>query len=288
MNYTYGDGNDTIYYFDSDDTLYLKNISKSKEFSTVKSGSDMFFVFDNGSITLKNIGDVTSSNFVLSGKLPTGLNYNADETALTASGKFKKKSFSLAEYPDVEIFNGAKITRAVKITGNSIDNTISGGNKADTLYGGDGNDSLVGNAGADKLFGGTGNDTLSGGAGNDTLTGGDGEDTFIYSAGNDVIADYTENVDYIKLENTSIKNSSVSGKNVILTTDNGSITIKNGKDKNISIITTKKYSDVAELIDSNNFIANDIDTIVDKKFAVAEFENYQANFKQENLITFAK
>lgn len=281
VTYTYGDGNDTIYYFNSIDTLYIKNISQSKNFETVKSGSDMFFIFDNGSITLKDVGDVTSSNFVFAGKLPTGLSYNADETVLNASKRFKKKSFSLVEYPEVEVFNGAKITRAVKITGNSIDNTISGGSKNDTLYGGDGNDSLVGNAGNDKLFGGEGNDTLFGGAGNDTLTGGEGADIFVHSSGNDFIADYTEGVDFVKLDGTSIKKSSFSGQNLILKTSNGQLTIKNGRGKAITIIETKTYGSSALFAEDNFATADDLSAIVKNNLGSADYKVEAVNF--ENL-----
>ncbi|WP_197283858.1 calcium-binding protein, partial [Rhizobium acidisoli] len=50
-------------------------------------------------------------------------------------------------------------TAAFVGTGNSLDNSITGGAAADTLSGGAGNDTLNGGAGADRLIGGTGNDT---------------------------------------------------------------------------------------------------------------------------------
>ncbi|AIC25934.1 hemolysin-type calcium-binding protein [Rhizobium etli bv. mimosae str. IE4771] len=50
-------------------------------------------------------------------------------------------------------------TTAFVGTGNSLDNTITGGAAADTLSGGAGNDTLNGGAGADRLIGGTGDDT---------------------------------------------------------------------------------------------------------------------------------
>ncbi|OOO29323.1 UNVERIFIED_ORG: RTX toxin, partial [Rhizobium sophorae] len=50
-------------------------------------------------------------------------------------------------------------TAAFAGTGNSLDNTITGGAAADTLSGGAGNDTLNGGAGADRLIGGVGDDT---------------------------------------------------------------------------------------------------------------------------------
>lgn len=52
-------------------------------------------------------------------------------------------------------------------TGNTLDNTITGGAGADKLYGGAGNDTLIGGAGDDLLDGCIGNDVMVGGKGND-------------------------------------------------------------------------------------------------------------------------
>ena len=61
--------------------------------------------------------------------------------------------------------NASARTTAIQVTGNKLDNTISGGN------------------GADTLAGGAGNDSINGGAGNDSLWGQAGADTFIYNSG---------------------------------------------------------------------------------------------------------
>ncbi|WP_263624789.1 right-handed parallel beta-helix repeat-containing protein [Novosphingobium huizhouense] len=71
------------------------------------------------------------------------------------------------------------------VTGNALDNQITGSAGIDTIYGGAGNDGLDGQAGNDTLFGDAGNDRLTGGAGNDTMYGGDGNDTLIGGTGND-------------------------------------------------------------------------------------------------------
>ncbi|MBS7804071.1 M10 family metallopeptidase C-terminal domain-containing protein [Rhizobiales bacterium TNE-4] len=105
------------------------------------------------------------------------------------------------------------------ITGNDLDNYLSGFAGADYLEGGAGNDTLVGGAGNDYLVGGDGNDSiqgdlggvigndtlyggagddylngdfgidvLDGGSGNDTLWGGWGNDTLFGGAGNDFLS----------------------------------------------------------------------------------------------------
>jgi len=84
-------------------------------------------------------------------------------------------------------------------TGNTINNTITGGNGADTLDGNLGNDKLLGGLGNDQLLGGAGNDSLTGGGGVDIATGGIGADRFIFTtitdfasgAPLDLIADFS-------------------------------------------------------------------------------------------------
>jgi Ca2+-binding RTX toxin-like protein len=76
-------------------------------------------------------------------------------------------------------------TPGITQSGDSGDNTLTGGMFDDTLKGADGNDVLIGNQGADVLEGGIGNDVLAGGSGNDTLDGGDGADVLDGGAGVD-------------------------------------------------------------------------------------------------------
>ena len=282
IQYATGDGDDTIFGFNGTDTLQITQGS----YSTTRSGDDVIVKVGSGSITLK---DVYSANIDGELALPTNLAYNSNKTKITASAAFTQSSFSMVNYPKVQFFDGQKITNNVKITGNSLDNTIEGGKKTDTIYGGAGNDRVFGNGGNDKLYGGAGNDTLYGGGGDDTLTGGKGNDVFSYSSGDDVITDYTEKEDYIRLYKCSITGSSVKGKNVILKTTTGNITIKNGKGKEISVLTTQVYGNsTSKLFAEDNFMtADNISEIVAEK-SVGEFEfNSSEKLSQENLITFA-
>lgn len=274
VKYTEGDGDDIITGFGSNDTL---QISTSK-FTSMKGGNDIYFIFDNGSITLQNIGEgVGSSNFVIIGnELPTGLSYNDDRTEITASKKFKGSSINLTKYPDVKTLNASAVTKKLKITGNSLDNSIQGGTKNDTILGGAGNDTLIGDAG------------------NDILTGGKGEDIFVHTKGKDVITDYTAGEDMIKLQGATIKSWKVSGKNVIFTTTNGQITVKNGKGKEISILETKTYnSSSSALFAENNFAtADNLSEIVKNDLTATDYkietQNFDSLTQKNNLITFAE
>jgi Ca2+-binding RTX toxin-like protein len=82
-------------------------------------------------------------------------------------------------------------------TGNDL---LDGGTAADTLYGGDGNDRVLGGDGDDILYGGAGNDWIEGGQGADVLTGGLGRDDFVFAGGHDVLMDFTDGQDRIRME----------------------------------------------------------------------------------------
>jgi hypothetical protein len=71
------------------------------------------------------------------------------------------------------------------MTGDSGNDSLTGGDGGDTIDGGTGNDTLSGNGGGDDVFGGTGTDTVYGGDGNDEMSGGAGNDTLYGGAGVD-------------------------------------------------------------------------------------------------------
>lgn len=93
-----------------------------------------------------------------------------------------------------------------QISGNDLDNTLTGGGKNDTLTGWDGNDTLIGGNGDDYIAGVSGNDFLEGGEGDDTLsgsnsnfpddidilTGGSGADVFVL--GTNGVGEFTGNI----------------------------------------------------------------------------------------------
>ena len=162
--------------------------------------------------------------------LPAGITIK--DGVLTVSKTYSGSSVDAADYDDYEsgddddnikVINASAVTKKFRVVGNDEDNSISGGSTVDTL---------------------------EGGIGNDTLTGNGGNDIFVHSEGDDVITDYTAGKDKIKLaEDVEITGGDISGKDVVLYTTNGSITVKNAVNKNITVIDseggTKKmaYSD---------------------------------------------
>ena len=154
--------------------------------------------------------------------MANGINVGGVTTSFNFDDSFTSKILTISNSnnasvtldSNINIVDASKRTKAVRITGNSSDNSIKGGKGADTLYGG---------------------------TGNDTITGGAGKDIFVYKSGNDVITDYTAGTDKIKLSNVEITNMEVEEDDVIFTFgESGTLTvknaIKNGKAKKITII----------------------------------------------------
>jgi glucose/arabinose dehydrogenase len=88
--------------------------------------------------------------------------------------------------------------------GGSVSRLVFGagsGDGADRIFGGRGHDRLFGGAGDDLLEGGPGRDELEGGGQDDRLSGGRGADLFVFEpgSGRDVIADFRDDVDAVRL-----------------------------------------------------------------------------------------
>ena len=250
--YVYSGGNDLIQDYTAADKIKLASASIT---GASLSGNNVVLKTSAGNITVKNsktkkITVIDSRGNETSQIYPSYLNYNADRTVVTIASGFSGTLKATDYDSTVKKIDASAIAKAININGNTLANTILGSAKVDTIYGGEGNDSIFGAAGADKIFGDAGNDTLAGGTGNDTLTGGIGSDVFVYGSGDskDVITDYTAGQDKIKITNGEITKTSYSGNNVIFTVGNGSLTVKNGKGKQITVTdstnktTTQTYS----------------------------------------------
>ena len=228
FTYKAGDGNDTIYGFENNDTLQI-----SGSYSTQASGySDVLVQIGSGSILLKyangnklNIVTVSGGEDTLPPNvdtLPAGISISG--AVLTASTAFTGNEIHLANYSGVTKVNASALSRGVTIVGNAAKNSIKGGKGADTI---------------------------SGGGGNDTVSLGGGADVYVYTSGNDLIQDYVTGEDKIKLASASLTSSSISGSNVVLKTSVGNLTVKNGKGKSITVIdsrgteTTKIYPETS-------------------------------------------
>lgn len=199
IKYIKGDGNDLIYGFNSYDTIKIIN----SDYTTTESGQDVILNVDGGKITLKDAKGET-----LNIKAAAATLNDLDIVTLTN----KDKKVYTADY-NVGTIDVSKRKKAIKIIGNSDNNSIVGGTKADTLVGGDGND---------------------------TLTGGTGKDMFVHSSGDDVITDYTSGQDKIKLDGTEIVNYDFDDLDVKFTTEKGTLTVENVKGKKLTITNSNK------------------------------------------------
>ena len=200
IQYFSGDGNDSIVGFNENSTLSINNGMGA--YSSQTSDKDIIVTVGNDKITLKGAANLSTVNI-------KGIK-TITPTTLTITNSTKSP---VTVGSDVKTINASSRTTAVKITGNSLANSI---------------------------IGGKGNDTLGGASGNDTLTGGNGNDVFIYTAGKDVITDYATG-DKISIA-SAISKTSVSGSNVVFTIGSGTLTVNNAKGKTLNLIDSKGKS----------------------------------------------
>lgn len=160
-NYLYGgSGNDTLIGLAGNDLLW-GDLGADTLIGGM--GNDRYYVDNAGDVVTENASEGVDTVYVWS--LPT---------------------YTLA----ANVENGSRMFWAGNLTGNELDNSLSGSWGVDTLDGG---------AGADTLNSGAGNDTLVGGTGNDTyiMNRGYGIDTMVENdatAGNTDIAQFLAGV----------------------------------------------------------------------------------------------
>ncbi|MBO4779371.1 MAG: hypothetical protein J5497_01915, partial [Selenomonadaceae bacterium] len=188
--FIYSAGKDVITDYASGDKISLGAAISA----TNLSGSDVVFTLGKGSLTVKNGKDKSLALIDSKGKSSTTV--VSDLMTVTNS---TKSPVTVPAY--IKTIDASKRTKAVKITGNSLANSIVGGK------------------------------------GNDTLIGGKDNDVFIYTAGKDTITDYASG-DKISL-GAAISATNLSGSDVVFTLGKGSLTVKNGKNKSLALIDSK-------------------------------------------------
>ena len=228
------DGTDVFMYSSGDDTIseYTQSKDKIKFAAEVNSvefdGDDVKFITEYGTLTVQNSVSTKiktvdlngkSSNLTYDAPLPSGTTYNGSHNTVrfdkTFGGAFNSNLYS----SKIRTLNATKTVKAIELTGNPNNNIIKAG---------------------------SGGATLDGGEGNDKLYGGKGADTFIYSSGNDYIYKYTEGQDEIVIDADEIEAVDVSGSNVTLYFDEGSLTIAKAKGKTLTI--TDSFGDRGEYV----------------------------------------
>ena len=221
INYSNGDGNDTIYGFGTDDVF---NITSGKMSSSVQS---------DGSIVISNYSSVRSGSDIIltigSGKV----------TFKNAAGK----SLNITPF---RIYQPAK-NRASVLASNQNDLIRSENYTRVTLNGGSGNDSISISSASVTAIGGAGDDSIfaSSSSKNVPISGGNGKDiiavsgtniTIVGGADNDSIS--TNNAQKVKIY-AGVGNDSlrISGKSISASAGDGNdyIDIYNSNAKNISV-----------------------------------------------------
>ncbi|MDO9526029.1 MAG: calcium-binding protein, partial [Gemmobacter sp.] len=192
-----GGGNDTIHGNDGNDTI-LGGLGNDTLYGDA--GDDYLH---GGSGIDMLVGGSGNDTFVVDS--------NGDIVSETAGGGIDTILSTVSRVASANVENLTLIgTAAINGTGNALDNVLIGNNAANVLNGLDGKDRLVGLGGNDTLNGGNGADTILGGlgddlingrGGNDRLVGGAGADQFTFNTGDgsDVVADFEDGLDLIRI-----------------------------------------------------------------------------------------
>jgi Ca2+-binding RTX toxin-like protein len=156
---------DRIYYFDSNDKIYLD--------------IDIFDAFTaTGAVPTTNFNTGNTSQFL---RYDDGILYYDKDGTGTDHTQQPIVVFTIGDdfrAPTAGAGGNLFIVTTDKVRmGNEQNESLFGGSGNDWIFGSTGNDTLYGYAGDDKLDGAGGNDVLIGGLGNDTLDGAPGTDT---------------------------------------------------------------------------------------------------------------
>ena len=247
IEYTQGDGNDTIEGFNSTSTLKIGGGTGT--YSTLVSDSDIIVSVGDGKITLAGAASLPKVNIkgvnpllIVGTNKAENIPNDLDDATIDALGG----NDTIANTGANVTIDGGKGNDSISNEGAAV--TISGGDWADTIQnssgganssidGGAGND-LISNSGDDvTLLGGAGNDSISNFGSNVTLNGGKGNDTLSLNYanlieyksgdGNDLIQGFNED------DTLSISGGSYStqekGSDVLVKVGKGTITLKDAR-----------------------------------------------------------
>ncbi len=218
IKYSSGDGSDLITGFNANSTL---SIGGGVQATTTKSDNDIVITVGDEKITLANAATLSSPNIVV----PVSITNEVANTLITGTeGDDTIRNYGYGENTTILTDGG----------NDSIDNQADNS----IVDGGAGNDvienlfrknvTLNGGAGNDYIENYGDNVTLAGGAGNDTiiLSAGSTDNFIEYTAGdgNDIVKGFRENS---TLQISGSHSTTKSGNDIIVTVDDGKITLQN-------------------------------------------------------------
>ena len=240
----YGNGNDWIYGFNSNDTLQINAYS----YSTLVSGNDFIVFVGTGSFTLKNSANISvkikdaygnlrtcNSNptNILNGSVLNDEIINTTDNAVVLGWdgndsiiNFADKAFISGDYGDDIVFSRGSGISITASEGN--DSLKSTGNNCG-IMGFEGNDTIVVQGKGNTVIGGFDDDIIF----EDSDNGGNLIE-YGYGCGNDIIYGFKTN-DTLNLYSGYVTKVSVSGSNVIAKVGNDTITGINLKGKIINM-----------------------------------------------------
>ena len=259
IQYTSGDGNDSISGFNEDDTLKIGGGTGT--YSTTKSGSNILVTVGDGVITL--VGAATLPSVNIAGVYKNPLNVEgtngADNLVNTLDGatinalggndsiynRYSNNVTINAGAGADTIYNegGGGVGDEITIDGGAGDDSIRNyGGAFVSINAGDGNDTIYSNDQGATIDGGAGDDyiidedgyyfgrpvTIDGGTGNDTLVCSDGTYALInYKSGdgNDYIRGFNETSTLKIGGGTGTYSTQESGSDIIITVGTGKITL---------------------------------------------------------------
>ena len=232
-----------------DGAFYLNDTTLK---SVAISGNNVIFGAGTASMTLEGAKDKKVDIVDASGNYLGKQIYGGTSITVVAD--------DITEFDDIPTINTAFNFNVVTINASELD---INDNSSIYLLGNDKNNVIIGPENDSA--------TINGGAGNDTLTGGSNGNVFIYTAGKDVITNYSTD-DSINISGDSFTNYSISGPDVVFkfSNTNNTLTVQNGKNNKITFVddsgttigtATRVYRSTTEFVVTDDDVAAILNTV---------------------------
>lgn len=238
---TGGTGDDTISLGGGADTyVFNGGMDIIQDFG---SGADVIQISDTANITLEAVETVGNNIVITTSEGSITLN-KAKGKNVTIYGASESETL----YPTIPVVDGwqftnsGQVAKATVAAPEDLDLNEAYGKAVVTVDGSKATSGLniIGNDEGNYIKTSRGDDCIIGGVGNDTVSLGGGLDVYVYQGGEDLIQDYMQGADTIKVDTTNfeITTAETVGSNFEFTFNggDGKLTIKNGKGKEIVVV----------------------------------------------------